>query len=195
MDINAMDDSVKIQFFEGLNEMFKENLEQFECNVIILPIKSVDSIECCVRIIRNEIMIDSEEHGKMLTYKHTLKITTHKDCMSERGSFDEHVYWGRNFEFHNIKKELDSLRYNRMESKFERKRRHKVDWSLLETETVKMKKYDMCSVCHETVNTKTDCGHTICIPCFDKIKHGDEGETVCPCCRQDCYFDDDYHVE
>jgi len=52
-------------------------------------------------------------------------------------------------------------------------------------------KWDTCCVCHEITNTKfSDCGHTICMVCVEKLeteyKDDDESERhmKCPYCRQ-----------
>jgi hypothetical protein len=47
--------------------------------------------------------------------------------------------------------------------------------------------FDVCSVCHEFTNSKTDCDHTLCLVCMSSIKgHFDEGEHIrhCPLCRE-----------
>ena len=49
-------------------------------------------------------------------------------------------------------------------------------------------KYDICSVCHDLCNTKTECKHSICILCVSKLDgyESDEDEDPeydCPLCR------------
>ena len=59
-----------------------------------------------------------------------------------------------------------------------------------------------CCVCNDVVQTKTDCGHRLCVRCHVKIeeaaeklmtdeqKHGDEEFTIkCPMCRQNYRLD------
>ena len=52
-----------------------------------------------------------------------------------------------------------------------------------------------CVVCYDQTNTKTSCGHVLCIPCWDKINpirincddeedEEDEYDRVCPICRE-----------
>jgi hypothetical protein len=45
-----------------------------------------------------------------------------------------------------------------------------------------------CCVCLEETTTKTNCGHTICVPCWNQIK-----KIQCPLCRNDdIYMHCDY---
>ena len=37
---------------------------------------------------------------------------------------------------------------------------------------------NICSVCLDSTKTKTPCGHTLCIPCWQKLKNN-----KCPLCR------------
>jgi len=52
---------------------------------------------------------------------------------------------------------------------------------------------DMCCVCHaDYINTKTGCGHTICVSCVHQItaiEVDDMPEIPCPMCRQDIKSD------
>ena len=42
-----------------------------------------------------------------------------------------------------------------------------------------------CGIClDEEILTKTPCGHTLCIPCWTKLR----GKSICPECRQDISF-------
>ena len=45
-----------------------------------------------------------------------------------------------------------------------------------------LNKMDECCVCYEKTNSKTDCGHSICLLCATKVKK-EEGERKCPMCR------------
>jgi hypothetical protein len=48
--------------------------------------------------------------------------------------------------------------------------------------------HDVCSVCHELTNTRTDCDHALCLVCMSSIKgYYEEGEHIrkCPLCRND----------
>ena len=47
-------------------------------------------------------------------------------------------------------------------------------------------KWDTCCVCHEITNTRfTDCEHTICLECCEKLEKEDEETFIrCPYCRQ-----------
>ena len=48
-----------------------------------------------------------------------------------------------------------------------------------------------CCVCLEVTNTKTECDHYLCVPCFQQIplvgddEDEDEKERRCPLCRED----------
>ena len=44
---------------------------------------------------------------------------------------------------------------------------------------------DMCSVCLESIETKTECGHSLCRKCLDQIYYRHQGKTQCPICRND----------
>lgn len=47
---------------------------------------------------------------------------------------------------------------------------------------------DVCSVCHELTNTRTDCSHQLCLVCMSSIKgYYESGEHIrkCPLCRDD----------
>ena len=50
--------------------------------------------------------------------------------------------------------------------------------------------YENCSVCQECTTTKTKCGHSLCFPCWEKIKRTEETDhestyehQICPVCR------------
>jgi hypothetical protein len=49
-------------------------------------------------------------------------------------------------------------------------------------------KYDICSVCHELCNTKTECKHPICIECVPRLDGYESDDEMtkrdCPLCRQ-----------
>ena len=45
-----------------------------------------------------------------------------------------------------------------------------------------LNKMDECCVCYEKTNSKTQCGHSICLLCATKVKE-EEGERKCPMCR------------
>lgn len=49
--------------------------------------------------------------------------------------------------------------------------------------------FDTCCVCHENIKGKfkTECGHSLCIPCWDEIKEIND-EIPCPLCCQDISF-------
>lgn len=42
-----------------------------------------------------------------------------------------------------------------------------------------------CCICLEDCNTKTECGHSICKTCVDKLYFNHQSETKCPMCRND----------
>jgi hypothetical protein len=42
---------------------------------------------------------------------------------------------------------------------------------------------DTCSICNEKTLTKTNCGHSVCVECWSKLKN-----TSCPLCRQNNIF-------
>ena len=42
---------------------------------------------------------------------------------------------------------------------------------------------NICVVCHETTQTKTPCGHRLCVECWNKVC-----PMTCPCCREDVNF-------
>ena len=47
---------------------------------------------------------------------------------------------------------------------------------------------DLCCVCMDKTNTKTNCGHIICLDCVNKVNHH-----TCPMCRgkiEHCYKGD-----
>ncbi len=47
------------------------------------------------------------------------------------------------------------------------------------------KQIDVCPVCLEQTKTKTPCNHTLCIPCWQKIKQENK---KCPLCRDSIGF-------
>ena len=159
-----------------IREELQSHIEHYKCNFIILPIKSIDSIDCCVKILTNEC------NDKPC---YVMKITSNKDCEAdEDGDMSEHVYWGEKIELNQIKETLQSLKYNHFDGRFQKN--EIIDWSFLENDKIKLR-YEECCVCHEKISSKTNCGHSLCVPCYDKIK-SKEGMTACPCCRQYCHF-------
>tara|TARA_R110000868_G_scaffold402935_1_gene679718 strand:- start:49 stop:591 length:543 start_codon:yes stop_codon:yes gene_type:complete len=45
--------------------------------------------------------------------------------------------------------------------------------------------YDECSVCKDGMTqTKTECGHFVCIQCVTQLKKDEDNFAICPCCRQ-----------
>jgi hypothetical protein len=49
-----------------------------------------------------------------------------------------------------------------------------------------------CSICLELINTKTECKHYLCVPCYQQINlvgnDEDEQERPCPMCREDINY-------
>ena len=50
--------------------------------------------------------------------------------------------------------------------------------------------YENCSICQECTTTKTKCGHSLCFPCWEKIKRTEQTDheniyehQICPICR------------
>lgn len=143
---------------------------------IYLPIHSVDGIKCDVIIKKSRIGL----------FK--LCIETRKSAVMEEDEMCEHNYFCELMDISDLKAlktTLDSLRFDRTKSMFTQK--PIMDWSFLASETVKLK-YDTCCVCMEITTDKTNCGHTLCVPCYDKIETDDEEGTLCPLCRQGCFY-------
>jgi hypothetical protein len=156
-------------------DMKQQILAQFDkVDQLFLPILSVDGISCEVSL--------KKQDSKEVFY---LMITTNKVMCCCFDDMCEHVYFSEKIDIDFLKQTLASLKFNRMTSTFTSK--PIMDWSFLESETVKLK-YDKCCVCFETTTVKTDCGHTLCHPCYDKIKMDEEGSTLCPLCRSDCRY-------
>lgn len=50
---------------------------------------------------------------------------------------------------------------------------------------IKVEESDKCSIClDEDIQTKTPCGHTLCIPCWSKLR----AKPICPICRGDISY-------
>jgi len=153
-----------------------------DCGSVCLPIHSIDSIECCVQI--NKMQVKEKDEVQVYYY---LNISTSKICMLSE--CETYSYWNKRLDSTDlktsIKTTLDSLRFNKKRNRFQTTPIR--DWDFLRSENVKLI-YEECCVCQEDTNTKTNCKHPICIPCYDKIKEN-EDETQCPICRRDCYID------
>lgn len=156
-----------------------------ECGTICLPIRSVNSIQCCVRIEKKKYV------GTEISYY--LVLDTAKGCImeDEDEELHDHTYWRSPLDptdlKTSVKTTLDSLRFNRKKNKFETTPAY--DWDFLQSENVKLNyTYEECCVCHETTESKTTCGHTLCIPCYDQIRVDSDDDTLCPLCRADCYI-------
>ena len=161
-------------------------------NFVRLPIKTLDGIKCDVQLILSDTyfkMVKGTEKPNCWF----LKIETMKSCvLAANGTgYKEHKYYLENLEtitdLEEIKDILQSLRFNRFENRFQSI--EAIDWSFLESDTVKLK-YDTCCVCYEKTSARTNCGHILCIPCFDKIPENPDSETLCPLCRQDCLYEE-----
>jgi hypothetical protein len=157
-------------------------------NWVRLPIKTLDGIKCDVRLLSTKALKCDcgTECDKPNWY---LKIETMKNCvLADTGEIDEHEYYSERIDnLENVKDIIQSLRFNRFENRFQPL--EAIDWSFIESDTVKLK-YDTCSVCYEKTVSRTNCGHILCIPCFDKIPENTDSETLCPLCRQDCLYED-----
>ena len=156
-----------------------------ECGLIILPIHSVDSIECCVRIEKKSNFAGTE-------FIYSLVLDTGKVCIMEEDCEPQcYIYWRRPLDPANLKTSLktmlDSLRFNKKKNMFETTPTY--DWDFLKSENVKLRyTCEECCVCHEITESKTTCKHSLCIPCYDKIKMDEKYSTLCPLCREDCYI-------
>jgi hypothetical protein len=145
-----------------------------ECGVIFVPVKSVDGVECDVRV-------EKKQDGTM-----SLVLETKKGGIREQDDGECYIY--NRFPLttlENFNTFLSSLRFNRIRNQFQTC--PLFDWSFLESDTVKV--HDKCCVCYERTLTKTTCGHQLCLPCYDKIKYTVDHETPCPMCRTDCNID------
>jgi len=78
--------------------------------------------------------------------------------------------------------------------KFDKKTSQLTDEEFFSDDVVELFRFDnttvddICSVCHELTNTRTDCSHTLCLVCMSSIKgyyEGGEHVRDCPLCRED----------
>jgi hypothetical protein len=152
-------------------------------NQLYLPIQSVDGIQCQVSIKKAQTHNLLDDSKEAVFY---LKIETKKNTVVFDDQMTEYQYYSEKIDLTQLKQTLDSLKFNRMTSKFTSK--PIVDWSFLESDTVKLN-CDKCCVCMETTTDKTDCGHSLCVPCYDKIKLDEDCSTLCPLCREECYYE------
>jgi hypothetical protein len=175
-------------FTEKIELELAHNKIRRQWNWVRLPIKTLDGIKCDVRLISSKaVKCDcGSDCDKPNWY---LKIETMKNCvLVDSGEIDEHEYYSEKIEdLENVKDILQSLRFNRFENRFQPL--EAIDWSFIESDTVKLK-YDTCCVCYEKTVSRTNCGHILCIPCYDKIPEDTDSQTPCPMCREDCLFED-----
>ena len=163
-----------ILVFESINiikmEFIKCGKVNCECGIVIVPVQSVDGIDCDVRLVKN------------LQGKITLVLESKKCCViDEEMDSNSYTYFNDFVTLEDLKQVLSSLRFNKLTNRFQTT--PVFDWNFLECDSVKL--FEKCCVCYERTQSKTTCNHSICIPCFDKIKYVNM-ETKCPLCRQDC---------
>jgi len=179
-------------FTEMIELELAENQTRRQWNWVRLPIKTLDGVKCDVRLLNFKgkcgCGTDCTDAPQWI-----LKIETIKCCvMGDDGDLSEHEYYGYKIEsLEKVKDILQSLRFNKFENRFQTIT--PIDWSFMESDTVKLK-YDTCSVCLDKTVSKTDCGHYLCLPCYDKITENKDSETICPQCREFCMFEDGVYL-
>lgn len=163
-------------------------------------IKSVDGIDCNVRLIlrkvklnaTNTMLIQLEIEPKFIEacigsgrenwtyYDETIQCKINTKSVKE--AFEKHL---------NI---LEDIKFDKIKCKFFPK--IKLDFELALQNAFKSlsnvkTKIDKCCVCHEETSIKTKCNHSLCIPCADKIKvskkncnedNEDSEDEECSCC-------------
>jgi len=77
--------------------------------------------------------------------------------------------------------------------KFDKKRSTLTVEDILEDEVVELFKFEntticeVCCVCHDLTNSKTECGHSLCLVCMSSLDENFEGgerSKSCPLCRE-----------
>ena len=77
--------------------------------------------------------------------------------------------------------------------KFDKKRSTLTDEDILEDEVVELFRFEntticeVCCVCHDLTNSKTECGHPLCLVCMSSLDENFEGgerTKSCPLCRE-----------
>jgi hypothetical protein len=179
-------------------EQIKTSLDK--CSVLHLPILTVDSIkvDAYLRKTKYQVGITGSKDPVPNVIYYTLSITSRKLCvnscdccdgdLSEKcddSELEDYYYYSEHIELDDLSTVLSSLKYNRFECKFEMKQ--SIDWSFLASESVKLK-YEQCCVCLEATIMKTNCKHTLCVPCYDNIARDVDGDTPCPLCREACNY-------
>jgi len=167
-----------------------------------LPIEEIDGISVCVEITKNDLSIRSNNIYIDLDCNTTYLGGSTLVEGKIGGEFDE-------TSLRNMEKILDVIEFDRFTGKFvvgtkgDEEKKCIIENEYLTTLNNKNKfklknKFEVCCVCFENTKTKTDCKHSICIPCAGKLNRwkcegcseGDEcsgdsacGYQECPLCR------------
>lgn len=132
-----------------------------------------------VNIVNGHNNDEEEEEDETATYIYLLKNETF-EC-----NYVNVLAYLRNVFTH----EIPSLKYNALTSTFEDKETFELNNSLGkimgQIPNISVHK-EVCCVCLEGTKFMTDCKHSICPPCLDRIIYTghDHGETRCPMCRK-----------
>lgn len=158
-------------------------------------IKSLHGIKCTMQIeIAFHLNPSEPEHCRML-----LRIT-HPDMCDDDG--EDHLFSKILGQYENLSKEnislmldallelLPTLQFNLFNGNFYPSTSNPVQLAIKDFfKDVKGLQFrgDECCVCLELVNTKTECKHYLCIPCYQQLKFVND-ERPCPKCREDISY-------
>ena len=141
-----------------------------------------------------------------------IEITVRMEAISVCGRFDNsHVYFHEAFYVEYTVQAIEEvlitlfplikdLKYNPMMCKF----MPKDDFEMYQLVNERLKDCQVvmhteaCAVCFEPTRGKTECNHTLCVPCADKIQslageswiddEENSGVPCCPLCREEGHF-------
>lgn len=77
--------------------------------------------------------------------------------------------------------DIEELVYNKITCRFVKKNKYHIFKFINNMKNVSFG--EDCCVCHEKTTKKTNCNHHLCYTCLIQIKRNDEGDILCPMCR------------
>ena len=205
---NQLIEALMVEYNEAMEKRTPET--KYSAVFHKLPINKIDGMECnvilvmncrCIRMVINtnrlytdccHIMNDNL-CNYVLFEKHF--ITVNETIVEQSFVFKKEHFVKVLVE---LKTLLPKLRFNRLKGKLTDKDETQDISQLFCVFLSDMKNVDTgveeCCVCSEKTFTKTPCGHTLCIQCWERIKPtrvcGDEFSPLCPMCREDISFED-----